>query len=424
MGDGARREVETRDRRRAQAQQRQRVGAEMALQVRHRRARRAGRGRRGRGARSRSGASGRRAGRRRRSRRGRCGSAPDPPSRRGCRRASAPSSWPPAAPGSPPVRPESQPNGGCDSGSHPPFSAARDGAARAYLAQAAGHASCAWACAGHGHSASGRTDGSPLTTMRAQNNNRRRLPRRRRRRQREPAATAGADDLRRFIGSVSMPVPVDLAVGRRIALSFVASGSGQRALAGAAAGRAALARSRRLQPVGRCARRPAAGAAGERRAGRAAHGGRQRGVQRPARGDRLRRAAAARLGHDRAASTSPTAPLVQKGQLLFTIDPRPFEAEAARAQSQLAAAKARAELAQSELARAKTLLDSQAISRQEFDQLHARARAPRRPTSRAPRRRCASPGSTSSTPRSARRSPGAPRAPTSPSATWSTSSRC
>jgi len=60
---------------------------------------------------------------------------------------------------------------------------------------------------------------------------------------------------------------------------------------------------------------------------------------------------------------------VQKGQQLFTIDPRPFEAEAARAQSQLAATKARAELAQSELARARSLLDSQAISRHEFDQL-------------------------------------------------------
>jgi len=60
---------------------------------------------------------------------------------------------------------------------------------------------------------------------------------------------------------------------------------------------------------------------------------------------------------------------VHKGQLLFTIDPRPFEAEAARAQSQLVATRARAELAQSELARARTLLDSQAISRQEFDQL-------------------------------------------------------
>jgi len=57
---------------------------------------------------------------------------------------------------------------------------------------------------------------------------------------------------------------------------------------------------------------------------------------------------------------------VQKGQQLFTIDPRPFEAEAARAQSQLAAAKARAELAQSELARARTLLASQAISARVF----------------------------------------------------------
>ena len=60
---------------------------------------------------------------------------------------------------------------------------------------------------------------------------------------------------------------------------------------------------------------------------------------------------------------------VQKGQLLFTIDPRPFEAEVARAQSLVAATRARADLAQSELGRAKTLLDSQAISRQEFDQL-------------------------------------------------------
>jgi len=61
--------------------------------------------------------------------------------------------------------------------------------------------------------------------------------------------------------------------------------------------------------------------------------------------------------------------LVQKGQPLFTIDPRPFEAEAARLQSQVAASRARAELAQSELGRAKALLESQAISRQEYDQL-------------------------------------------------------
>jgi len=60
---------------------------------------------------------------------------------------------------------------------------------------------------------------------------------------------------------------------------------------------------------------------------------------------------------------------VRKGDLLFTIDPRPFEAEVARAQAQLAAAKARSELAQSELTRATKLLESQAVSRQEFDQL-------------------------------------------------------
>jgi len=61
--------------------------------------------------------------------------------------------------------------------------------------------------------------------------------------------------------------------------------------------------------------------------------------------------------------------LVRKGELLFSIDPRPFEAEAARAQSQLASTKARFELAHSELARAQKLLDAQAVSKQEVDQL-------------------------------------------------------
>jgi len=60
---------------------------------------------------------------------------------------------------------------------------------------------------------------------------------------------------------------------------------------------------------------------------------------------------------------------VRKGDLLFTIDPRPFEAEVARAQAQVAAVKARSELAQSELVRATKLLESQAVSKQEYDQL-------------------------------------------------------
>jgi RND family efflux transporter MFP subunit len=66
--------------------------------------------------------------------------------------------------------------------------------------------------------------------------------------------------------------------------------------------------------------------------------------------------------------------LVAKGQLLFSIDPRPFDAEVARAQSQRSAALARAELAASELARAHKLLEQRAVSRQEFDQLTAGSR--------------------------------------------------
>ena len=65
---------------------------------------------------------------------------------------------------------------------------------------------------------------------------------------------------------------------------------------------------------------------------------------------------------------------VRKGDLLFTIDPRPFEAELARAQAQAGAAKARSELALSEVARATKLLESQAVSRQEFDQLTSGSR--------------------------------------------------
>jgi RND family efflux transporter MFP subunit len=51
---------------------------------------------------------------------------------------------------------------------------------------------------------------------------------------------------------------------------------------------------------------------------------------------------------------------VTKGQLLFTLDPRPAEA-------QLASARAQAELAHGELKRAQALLAAQAISREEFE---------------------------------------------------------
>lgn len=64
--------------------------------------------------------------------------------------------------------------------------------------------------------------------------------------------------------------------------------------------------------------------------------------------------------------------LVRKGDLLFTIDPRPYAAEVARAEAALAAAQVRSGYALSEQTRAQRLLDDNAISRREFDErIHA-----------------------------------------------------
>ncbi|MGY8526949.1 efflux RND transporter periplasmic adaptor subunit [Paracidovorax citrulli] len=60
--------------------------------------------------------------------------------------------------------------------------------------------------------------------------------------------------------------------------------------------------------------------------------------------------------------------LVKKGDMLFTIDPRPYAAEVARAEAALAAAQVRAGHARSEGERAQRLLDDNAISRREFDE--------------------------------------------------------
>jgi RND family efflux transporter MFP subunit len=59
---------------------------------------------------------------------------------------------------------------------------------------------------------------------------------------------------------------------------------------------------------------------------------------------------------------------VKKGDLLFEIDPKPFQAELARAQADLARASTKLELSKSELARADKLVQSKAISQQEYDQ--------------------------------------------------------
>ncbi|WP_338759101.1 efflux RND transporter periplasmic adaptor subunit [Massilia sp. METH4] len=60
--------------------------------------------------------------------------------------------------------------------------------------------------------------------------------------------------------------------------------------------------------------------------------------------------------------------LVKKGQPLFTIDARPYQAELARAEANANSARARAGLAKVELERAERLLGDRAIARREFDE--------------------------------------------------------
>ena len=65
---------------------------------------------------------------------------------------------------------------------------------------------------------------------------------------------------------------------------------------------------------------------------------------------------------------------IKKGDVLFTIDPRPFAMEVARVEARIAATRTQWGLAKSELARAEKLLPMQAISLQEVDQLRAALR--------------------------------------------------
>ena len=58
---------------------------------------------------------------------------------------------------------------------------------------------------------------------------------------------------------------------------------------------------------------------------------------------------------------------VKKGDVLFVIDPRPYQAEADRAEAAAKSARAKAELARTELARAERLLGDKAIAQREYD---------------------------------------------------------
>jgi RND family efflux transporter MFP subunit len=65
---------------------------------------------------------------------------------------------------------------------------------------------------------------------------------------------------------------------------------------------------------------------------------------------------------------------IKKGDVLFTIDPRPFAMEVAKVEARIAATRTQWGLAKSELTRAEKLLPMQAISLQEVDQLRAAVR--------------------------------------------------
>jgi RND family efflux transporter MFP subunit len=58
---------------------------------------------------------------------------------------------------------------------------------------------------------------------------------------------------------------------------------------------------------------------------------------------------------------------VKKGEVLFEIDPRPYDADLARAEAQLEQAKSGAELATRDVERARHMVDAKAMSREEFD---------------------------------------------------------
>ncbi len=64
---------------------------------------------------------------------------------------------------------------------------------------------------------------------------------------------------------------------------------------------------------------------------------------------------------------------VKKGDVLFTIDARPYRAELARAEAELARARTQAELARAEAARGRKLADQQAISTETWEQRRAAA---------------------------------------------------
>ena len=101
---------------------------------------------------------------------------------------------------------------------------------------------------------------------------------------------------------------------------------------------------------------------------------------------------------------------VQKGEVLFTIDPRSYKAELDRAEADLTRARSRAALARSEAERAPETGRGEGLLDRDVRPARRRGHAGAVPISAPPRRRWRLPGSTSSTPRCARPSAAAPAA--------------
>ena len=109
---------------------------------------------------------------------------------------------------------------------------------------------------------------------------------------------------------------------------------------------------------------------------------------------------------------------VKEGQVLFTIEPEPYQATVDQKIAQRDAAKAALDNAEIQLKRAAELLRTNTGTQATYDQRPASSSRPRR-SSRRPRPRCATPRSSSPTPRSSRRSPAASARPRSRPATSS-----
>ena len=170
-------------------------------------------------------------------------------------------------------------------------------------------------------------------------------------------------------------------------------------------------------------RRPAARPRGDRGRGRGARDHRVGRVQRPLRGGASRWRSARGSAATSSGSPSPRAARCSKGDVLFEIDARPYRAELARAQGELAQARSAAALAARDRRAVEAAGRPQAISREDFDN---RTTAAERGGAAVRRRRGgggASPASTSSGPGCARPSAAGWAGPRSPRATWSRPAR-